>query len=346
MSTAGYTLGKTIAPYPTGIRNRDIRPPGWFATDPDSYAGGHSTVESFGEYRPNFDLPKYEPASALGIKNPTATDLSSPMSNYFEHFAYNSNEFKHDLISTQQDYQIMIIKKEKSGDPLPRGEDSRRHTMLNIVAWNYYQANSEPTPATFSDVVSPYDAWKNWDVAGIVTNEDGEMDPFTGVKDGYGQRVLNLCIKGRCFTYDGWGSGVSGGTYLYLILTKRKPPRVAGKDRSNEYHLNPSTEEGIRTARTETKTGTRLTDRPFQLSFWADYRHSVPPDEVLQYKDEFGIVRKGIYLRIGYAEYGGHDTQSRGGISEKKYGFGIENDLSKLVTRNNFQVYFDSRPIA
>ncbi len=212
MSTAGYTLGKTIAPYPTGIRNRDIRPPGWFATDPNSYAGGHSTVESFGEYRPNFDLPKYEPASALGIKNPTATDLSSPMSNYFEHFAYNSNEFKHDLISTQQDYQIMIIKKEKSGDPLPRGEDSRRHTMLNIVAWNYYQANSEATPATFRDVVSPYDAWKNWDVAGIVTNEDGEMDPFTGVKDGYGQRVLNLCIKGRCFTYDGWGSGVSGGT--------------------------------------------------------------------------------------------------------------------------------------
>lgn len=343
MSREGYTLGNTIAPYPTAIRNSDIQPPGVFATDPNSYAGGHSTVDSFGEY--NSNLPPYNPTSALRIQNPMATDLSSTMSNYFEHYTYNSTEFKNELISTQQDYQIMVIKKENSGDPLPRGEDSRRHTMLNIVAWNYYQANSEPMPENFRDVMSPYRAWENWDITGIVTNEDGEMDPFTGVKDGYGQRVLNLCIKGRCFTYDGWGDKLRGGTYIYVILKKRDPPRANGTDRSREYYLNPSTEEGIRTTRTETASGVPLTNIPFQLSFWADHRHVVPPDDVLQYKDEFGILRKGIYIRIGYSEYGGNGSPARGSNNRQKYGFGIENDLSKLVTRTNLQVYFDSRPV-
>lgn len=208
-----------------------------------------------------------------------------------------------ELMKSEQKYFLMLIF--KSREPMQtkrvRGTNPQykmkhqRHAMVNVPVWNYLQACNEEMPRNIEDVTQPDEVWKKWQVGGFVISETGQesliREENIAKRD---ERIFNICGDGFAHTVNTWGRYIKPQTKLYLILKKQEVQDM--------YFIDPFSTGGVSPkvmlAKSKTPIGVKITNKPFQLSFWADYRYEEPPKSVLTYTDEFGVesIGKAIYI--------------------------------------------------
>jgi hypothetical protein len=175
--------------------------------------------------------------------------------------------------------------------------------MLNIPSWNYVQHMGERMYGDNDTIPSATDILNRWALAGIVRSEegyDGEKETTLG-KHQPRENVLNFCVYGYTNTFQVFGSNVTALTKCWVICKKEHRPPGTG------YILDAHSRE----ARFVPAIGRERTDRPFQLSFYANSYQDYPPDHVLQYKDEHGRECRGVAIYIGLAEFGARNSEMK-----------------------------------
>lgn len=226
------------------------------------------------------------------------TNMPGLMSNYWVSEAKLVRSFTEQYMKPSQIYHLMITKKETR--PVianrPRGQknNARRYTMYNIPMFNYMMA----VTAKFSKRIlsadkylSPEDIWSMWSVEGVCTSEEGQSDPHADYEEGK-ERIINTVLRGQVSTFNGWGNNIGHGTHLWLIL--RKPAKAFPR----EYYIRGNSNE-----KDTVGNGDDLTDRPYQLTFYANCEYTYPPDSELCFIDDLGTKRMGLPIYIGRALY-------------------------------------------
>lgn len=263
------------------------------------------------------------PSTGITASPNLSTDYSTGFpTNYQVPYARIVKRFKHPLMTAKQKYQLVVTQREQIDRASRRkGMESRRYAVLNIPAFNWLQARSELKPDSMESVKSADSVWNDWTVDGIVRTEVGETEPG---ESGYGkeERLFNILVKGYGMTFNGWG-GVKNGTRLFLILKKQKI--------SGEYELNPQGETDV----TKIQKDSEFTDKPFQLSFWADPDHEYPTDEALQYTDEFGYVHRGVAIYIGVSERDATSKPTGRNVKD------VNTKVSNLLAQNQLFIFLD-----
>ncbi len=249
--------------------------------------------------------------------------------NYIVPYSKIVRNYKLPLLTAPQKHMLMIGKQELREPGYTRKGEERRYTLLNIPAWNYLQARTERMPSSPEEVVGAEQVWRDWSVEGIVRNEEGADDPNYGSgRESERERLLNLIIRGYAFPHNAWGPNVGPGTRLFIVLTKRK---ISTK---TDWTLNPGGETDVRTPMATGRAS--LTNKPFQIAFWAHRDFDTPPDSVLQYTDEFGNRHRGLAIYLGFAETGsGSGGRSR--TSES-----VNRSVSAILAQPQMWIFFDS----
>jgi hypothetical protein len=231
-------------------------------------------------------------------------------------------------------YHIIVCKKEKRDPAMRRRGTSkaRVYSMLNIPAWNYYQAKYQPMPQTPEEVVSAETFWSsNWYIGGIVRTEEGE--DIDGSTPSGQERIFNLTIMGTTQTFNVWGPHVRNTTRLFLIVKK-----VAVDGR---YVTRPMGADVQDLPMDDNERGDR-TNLPFQLVFYAHPDHEYPPDDVLYYEDEFGNLWRGKVIFLGTPEFPlatFGSTPQAGAHQVKRAPF----DLGVIMNQPTFSICLDIR---
>jgi hypothetical protein len=189
--------------------------------------------------------------------------------------------------------QIIVTKCNSSKRP-SRGK--RRYAMMNIPMFNFYVASLQKKPSKFSDICSPEYYWRDWSVDGIamsVTPQNSNSRSY--VSEETGEKLINLIQAGPILTYNVFGH-VKPGTRLYLIFKKVKKPANYNvvHDRLRDVTTTPYAEGADSDEEEE-----QLTDLPYQLIPWGDYKYDYPPSNVTDFVDEFGVRRSGLVMFIG-----------------------------------------------
>ena len=250
--------------------------------------GGPGVVETIQNAQPN---PELSTDYAFGW-----------LTNAVLPYAKIAKRFRLPMIKAPQRHMLRVTMRDKKDMISTRRDEERRYTLLNIPAWNYHQARSEEMPATPEQVKTPDDVWSDWGIEGIVRTEEGHED-MSYLDERDKERVLNTVVRGYAFAYNTGGNRLRSGTKLYVVLKKKK---LAS---SQEWSLNPLLRGDV--PKPTAVSRATLTHMPFQLTFFADSDCDYPPDEVLQYKDEFGYRHRGKAIYIGFTEKGGAHNPNR-----------------------------------
>ena len=197
------------------------------------------------------------------------------------------------MVESQLSQLILEMKEESdvlADNAMSHVHEHRRYSLLNVPAWNYMQAATQSKPAARDKVKSAEQVWNNWAVAGVVRAEHGQDEPGGDMRDlGAHERMLVLTVAGYASVRNGWGENLKPFARLYLLLKQQKLPAAQRFVLSEHGHGLPRKPR---------------TDRPFQLSFWADNDHEYPPLEALEYRDDFGQPRIGKAVKVGIVERG------------------------------------------
>lgn len=265
------------------------------------------------------------------------------MSNFYVPDAKLVKDYaRREIMDGFQAGHLMITKKNtKPVVKARRGikEKTRRYTMLNVVAWNYLQQLKEKMPHTMEDVKSPEEIWCKWYVEGVAKNEEGATTEGNKSEKGK-ERLINNIVRGSTDTFNGWGNNIGAKTRLWLIL--KKPDHSL----KGHYTLSPYGMESVNvkyTSRSYSKEqplvggiGRDLTDRPYQLYFWAEAGLDEPPDCALEFLDEFGVKRRGLAIYVGLVERGRYNqTQIEKALLSVSY------NLATLTTQPKIFVFVD-----
>lgn len=247
--------------------------------------------------------------------------------NYIVPYAKIVRKYKLPLLTAPQKHMLMIGKQELREVSQTRKGEERRYTLVNVPAWNYLQARCEEMPSSPEEVLSAEQVWRQWNVEGIVRTEEGAEEPDYW-QESDRERLLNMVVRGYAYPHNTWGPNVGPTTRLFLLLTKRKISN------ETDWAMNPGGETDVRSP---TVTGrASLTNKPFQLSFWAHREFDVPPDSLLQYTDEFGNRHRGLAIYIGFAETSA-SSQGRSRTSES-----VDRSVNAILAQPQIRVFFDS----
>lgn len=319
--------GRTGTQPPSEEGNQFYKPPWYGPVPPDT--------DAIQRGRGPFDMADFvQPVPEMN------SDTMGWMTNWAAAWAKNAKRFKHQLMDANQRYQLLITRREEtpSTETMRRGEQSRRYVMLNVAAWNYFQAMREKMPASAADVPSAIDIWHGkagktdaWTVEGVVRYEEGDDDSGHHTPRGYTQgdeRQFNSTVMGHQYTFNTWGTdSVETGTRLYLVL-KKAPHRVDLDD----YSVHPM--RAMRRGRTDFRPGENITEQPFQLFYYADARYDTPPKSVLEYEDEFGNTH------LGLAIYVGRVADSNITMKNPRSGDKPEMRVADILTKPMFYIFF------
>jgi hypothetical protein len=208
------------------------------------------------------------------------------------------------MMSASQRFFLLICYKDRSNYksnryiPYEKRSEYRRYSFFNVPAWNYFAATRQVMPGPNDEIPSADQYWsENWEVAGIVITEQAEEKYFRqDNKYISGERAFNICQYGYAMTVNTWGENIRKLTNLFLILKKEDLP--------DEYIIDPYSQNGVKpksygSVNSESGEVKNITNKPFQLSFFADYRYDIPPLSALEYTDEHGNKCIGKYIYVG-----------------------------------------------
>lgn len=320
-------LGQNLSSHPASTSG--FVQPSWFgAGGADGRGGKRSTEGRSGELGPR--------GSSRGVVQdilnmPATPSMSTDyatgwQTNAIIPYAKIVRKYKQPLLVAAQLYQLIITKVEKKDPTNVRKEEERRYSPLNVPAWNFLQALSEDMPTSSEEVTTAEQVWKNWGTEGTVRSEEG-AEYTDSIDERDKERVLNFVIRGYAFVYNTWGNNIRSGTRLYLILKKKKIQSV------KQWDLNPNGTGDVQNVSAMSRTS--LTDKPFQLSFWAHHQYDHPPDKILEYEDEFGFRHRGKAIYIGFAEKGSAFNPNQRTVSN------VNTSLSSILAQPQFWIFLD-----
>ena len=196
------------------------------------------------------------------------------------------------MVVPQRGMMMIMFRNRRDKERIGRGVESRRYVELNIPVWNYMQVRNQHQPATPDDVPIADDIWRDWSFQGPVRTEEGQHSETELTERGR-ERLINTVVRGFAEVKNLWrlDGSVQPGTKLWLILKKQHVPGDA------KFVTRPDHRPQF--AGTETNKGRQRTQIPFQLSFFADIAHDVPPQSALEYVDEFGVRGYGKKIYVG-----------------------------------------------
>jgi hypothetical protein len=234
---------------------------------------------------------------------PHATDIAGFMTNpsVVSHFLVGEDpDYSAELLNDSQVNQLIILKKERKAPQCQRIADSpvdiRRLKAVTVIGFNFYQHMMQMMPGPDDEIPSAEEVWSKYYVHGIVASEEGQDGESPGPSQR--DRLLNVkCDGWVAQTPNGWGNKVKADTRLFLILKQ--------VESNGKYGI---TADGA--TKTVPDIGTIRTNKPFQLSFYADYRYEYPPESELMYTDEHGATRRGLAIYIGRAFEGSMATNA------------------------------------
>ncbi len=243
-------------------------------------------------------------------------------------YSLHPRRYKNHMMTTTQLYHVLVATKDSRTPPSEMGrfEDSDpSHTLMNVPAFNLLRAKTEMMTKPGERIKSATEVWHDcFALVGIVRSDVGTDDvslPTNGYDYGM-ERKITFVLQGPQLTFNGWGA-VTAGTKLYLILKKEKIDK--------HFVVRPTGEQEILYSRTPKN----LTDRPFQLSFWADPDYDAPPDDALMYDDENDDSVRGEAIPVGTVQRGAGDEAYFGGSKS------LNTDFAALSAQPQIWVFQD-----
>lgn len=259
--------------------------PNWFGN-----TGGGAPREGFlGAVGPPGTSSTGPPASAMMAPSPDEPlEVMGLMTNHSAPYMKIGRKLSHALMETSQVYQILMTRREGRQTGRRRGRESRRYTILNLPALNYFLAMDSKMPVSPEDVTTAQDVLNEWHFEGVARTEQGKREMRHDREVGM-ERAFNSVVRGFAYTFNIFGTNVRTGTKLFLIVKKMPAPTEVG------YKSRPWSDERI------AAVSNGRTPLPFQFVPFGDWRYDAPPEEDLEYQDEFGFRRRGEYIYIGRA---------------------------------------------
>ncbi len=300
MSRSGSQLGSNLAGPPTALSGASSRP-GWFKN-----VGGGSPREGFMGTVGVPPVSRNGPPSATMMDpspNQVTPDTMGLMTNHSAPYAKIARALRADIMNVSQVYQILATLLE-SRDPVRKrkGRETRRYTMLNMPALNYFLGVSSLMPKSPTEIQSAEEFLERvttsgnvskeggWSIEGVVRTEEGAEDMYKTKQEVTAERLFNCVVRGYAYTFNVFGPNAHPGTALYIIVKK---VHVA---KGSTFKVRPW--DTNREAALPITPGDR-TPAPFQFTFFGDYRHDTPPLNKLEYLDEFGFRHYGKAIFIG-----------------------------------------------
>lgn len=187
----------------------------------------------------------------------------------------------------QRDQVVFVDSQRREGVRVRQGADARRYSNLNVVNLNCLLAFQAAKDDVEDD---PREVFERYPFDGVVVSETGK-DEVHYPEEAKNERMLNMKVRGAIHTYNLFGSNVQMGTKLYAIVrmfnVKDVKYRVSAVNAAGLYTV-PAKEDGSEIF-------------AYQVSFFGDHRHRVPPRSALRYVDARGITRYGAYTCLGTA---------------------------------------------
>jgi hypothetical protein len=79
--------------------------------------------------------------------------------------------------------------------------------------------------------------------------------------------------------------------------------------------------------------------KPFQLTPWSHPDFDEPPEEVLEYEDNQGLIQRGVPIFIGLAD--GNTTYNTRYLASTFSNVGTS--ITDIVSRGKIEIYFDAK---
>lgn len=236
-------------------------------------------------------------------------DTTGFQTNYKVPYSKLIRRFKGKYMNSIQQNQLLIEHRSPSLTKNDEYGPGRVYTIVNVPLWNHIQKLKEKPPKTMDDVLEPKEVWNNWTISGVCENEEGQEELQT-TNESERDRLLNIITRGEINLYATFGNNVKSGTPLYLILSKEK---FRGENNALAEDIADGTQSGPANRRELSGRGpnSKLTNKPYQLRFWADYRYDRPPLSELIFEDEFGVRRLGEAIYIGRARDSSYNENIR-----------------------------------
>ena len=334
MSGAAHSLGVNPPGPPAAVRNAP-RQPNWFAP-----AGGGSPTEGFMGTVGVPPTSRAGPPSAAMMQPTPDEPIPNSMgmqTNHSAPYAKIARALNDEIMSVSQLLQIVVTKKERQEPTLRRkGHETRRYTILNIPALNYFLALNTRKDADRRDVrtvdefLEGVDAngkatrGGGWGFEGVVRSEEGAEDITKSRWNVTEERLFNSVVRGYAHTFNVFGPEARPGTSLFLIVKQCLPAKNA------TFRVRPWDPTTLPIAAGE------LTNKPFQFEFYGNYRHDSPPLNKLMYIDDFGYRQYGRAIYIGKVSTHSPVNPQYSGTRQMCAG-----DLGTILTQPQFHIFVD-----
>lgn len=334
MSRAAHSLGDNIAGPPAAMSGAARSRPGWFKN-----AGGGDPREGFMGTVGVPPVSRTGPPAAAAMQASPDEEIPNSiglMTNHSAPHAKIARALKHEIMSVSQVYQILVAQQERKDPILKRkGRETRRYTLLNIPALNYFLGVNSTMPASRTEIQSAQEFLDRidtsgnvakeggWSIEGIVRTEEGAEDSYKSKREVTPERLFNSVVRGYAYTFNVFGPNARPGTALYIIVKKMRPAK------DSKFKVRPWERAAL-----PITAGDR-TPSPFQFTFFGDYRHDTPPLKKLEYLDEFGFRHYGVAIYIGRVST--HSPVNPQYRNTNK----CATDLGAILTQPQFHIFMD-----
>jgi hypothetical protein len=185
----------------------------------------------------------------------------------------------------------------KSGQLQSWGVDIQ-HAGHNLAVANYMLALSQPFPRKIAEIQKVENVLSQFRYAGVVASEEGATkSQYVDKEDAHIHRNIVMTLQGEVDVYNYWGD-VKYGQSVGLIVKG-----VPLKDIFAHHYINAGTFniDAVEPAAVRKVDTSALSNNPIQYVPWFDeVGMSEEPDiSELEYGDDFGIVRTGVFIRVG-----------------------------------------------
>jgi hypothetical protein len=183
------------------------------------------------------------------------------------------------------------------GDLFHFGVDIQ-HSGYNLAIANYMLALSQVYPNSHADVITPQHVLTNFRVGGVVAAEEGPTkSQYVDKQDSHIHRNIVFTVQGEANIYNYWGD-VKYGQRIGLILKGVALKNIFAHHYLDvgSYNIDAADPTSIRALNQQA-----LSNNPLQFVPWFDDEgmSSRPDPSQLEYLDDYGIVRMGIFIPIG-----------------------------------------------
>ena len=172
------------------------------------------------------------------------------------------------------------------------------HSGYNLAIANYMLAISQVYPNSHAEVITPQHVLTNFRFGGVVASEEGPTkSQYVDKQDAHIHRNIVFTVQGEANVYNYWGD-VKYGQRIGLILKGVALKNIFAHHYLDvgSYNIDAADPTSIRAINQQA-----LSNVPLQFVPWYDDEGmmSRPDPSQLEYLDDYGIVRMGIFIPIG-----------------------------------------------